>query len=152
MGRRNSTTLEALREPTCSRFLLGKGRRGQQMNAPEYEHIEYKQSMNQWREIIESVAAFATARSGTIRIGIAPDGRRVGIQIGRTTLETLANNIKTNTDPPQYPSISVEGDDASAIIVVHIEESPVKPVWALGSRTNVWGVQINVCLRKKRNV
>ena len=102
------------------------------MNAPEYEYIEYKQSMNQWREVVESVAAFATARGGTVRIGIAPDGRRVGVQIGHGTLEQLANAIKTNTDPPQYPSLTIDGDEASAVISVGVEESPVKPVWAFG--------------------
>jgi ATP-dependent DNA helicase RecG len=100
--------------------------------ASEYEYIEYKQSTNQWREIVESVAAFATARGGSVRIGIAPDGQRVGVQLGRTTLENLANSIKTNTEPPQYPSITVDGDEAAAVITVRVEESPVKPVWAFG--------------------
>lgn len=98
--------------------------------APEYEHIEYKQSLNQWREVVASIAAFATAQGGSVLIGIAQDGRQMGVQLGRNTLEELANTVKMNTAPPQYPSISVDGNEQSAIITLRIDESPVKPVWA----------------------
>jgi ATP-dependent DNA helicase RecG len=100
--------------------------------APEYEHVEYKQSLASSRDIAETVAAFATARGGTIRIGIAPDGRRIGVQLGRVTLENIANNIRDSTDPPQYPSITVEGDEDAAVINIRVEESALKPVWAHG--------------------
>lgn len=98
----------------------------------ESERVESKLSLNEWREVVESVAAFATAHGGTVRLGVRPDGTRAGVQIGRNTLEKLANDIKGNTDPPQYPSIAVEGDERAAVIVVTIEESPIKPVWAFG--------------------
>jgi ATP-dependent DNA helicase RecG len=102
------------------------------MNELEYEHVENKRSLSERHEAIISVAAFATARGGLVRFGIAPEGRRVGVQIGRVTLEELANAIRQNTDPPQYPSITVEGDEASGVITVQVEESPIKPVWAFG--------------------
>src|SRR5438477_307164 len=97
---------------------------------PEYENVEYKQSLSETRAIVETVAAFATAQGGTVQIGQAPDGRRVGVQLGHNTLENLANDIKNNTRPPQFPSITVEGEEQSAVITVRVEESPVKPVWA----------------------
>jgi ATP-dependent DNA helicase RecG len=99
----------------------------------EYENIEYKQSLSELRAIIETVAALATAQGGIVRIGEAPDGRRVGVQLGRNTLENLANDVKLNTSPAQFPSITVEGEEESAIIVVRVDESPVKPVWAYSS-------------------
>jgi len=105
------------------------------MDLGEYENSENKLSMNEWKEVAESVAAFATAKGGVVRIGIDPGtGEKRGVQIGRTTLEQLANNIKANTNPPQFPSIQVENLDAGdkAVIEVHVEESPVKPVWAFG--------------------
>lgn len=78
------------------------------------------------------MAAFATTKGGIVRIGIGPKGENVGVQLGKGTLEDLSNKIKQNTDPPQYPSITVEGPEESAIIVIRIEESPIKPVWAFG--------------------
>ena len=78
------------------------------------------------------MAAFATSKGGIVRIGIGPKGEKAGIQLGRGTLEDLSNKIKQNTDPPQYPSMTVEGPEESAIIVIRVEESPIKPVWAFG--------------------
>ena len=102
------------------------------MEVPESQFVEYKQSLGELKEIIESVAAFATCQGGTIRIGIRPNGEPVGVQIGRTTLEDLARDIKLNTDPPQFPSITFDGEEQSAIITVQVAGSPVKPVFACG--------------------
>jgi ATP-dependent DNA helicase RecG len=102
------------------------------MSDLEYEHIENKKSLGERHEATIAIAAFATARGGTVRFGVSPEGKRVGIQLGRTSLEELANHIKQNTDPPQYPSITVEGEETSAVVIVQVEESPIKPVWAFG--------------------
>lgn len=105
------------------------------MDLGEYENSENKLSLNEWKEVAESVAAFATAKGGVVRIGIDPGTlEKKGVQIGQTTLEQLANNIKANTNPPQFPSIQVEsvGTGDRAVIEVHVEESPIKPVWAFG--------------------
>ena len=78
------------------------------------------------------MAAFVTAIGGVIRFGVAPDGRRVGTQIGANTLENLANDIKRNTDPPQFPSTTFDGPESSAVVIVTVQQSPIKPVWAFG--------------------
>jgi ATP-dependent DNA helicase RecG len=102
------------------------------MSKTESQTREDKQSLNEWRETVESVAAFATSKGGVVRIGISPKGENVGVQLGKGTLEDLSNKIKLNTDPPQYPSIIVEGSEKSGIIIIRVEESPIKPVWAFG--------------------
>lgn len=105
------------------------------MDLGKYETSENKLSLNEWKEVTESVAAFATARGGVVRIGVDPSTlERKGVQIGQTTLEQLADSIKTNTNPPRFPSVGVEKLEAGvlAVIEVHVEESPVKPVWAFG--------------------
>jgi len=102
------------------------------MSSSESQMNEDKQSLNQWREVVESVASFATSGGGVVRIGISPKGMRVGVEIGRGTLEDLANKIKLNTDPPQYPFITVDNREDSHVVSIHVEESPIKPVWAFG--------------------
>lgn len=102
------------------------------MTLRESEHSEDKSSLAEWREVVESVAAFATSGGGQVRIGVGPDGRRTGVRLGRGTLEDLANKIKMNTDPAQFPSITIEGSEHSAVVRVRVEESPIKPVWAFG--------------------
>ncbi len=98
----------------------------------ELENSENKTSLSEWKEAAISLAAFATSKGGTVHFGIDPDGKRVGIQLGKNSLENLANDIKRHTDPPVFPSIQVEGGEASAIVHVSVEESPIKPVWAFG--------------------
>ena len=100
------------------------------MDMDEYEDSENKQSLNEWKEVVISAAAFATARGGVVRIGIDPGTQeKKGVQIGNTTREQLANNIKTNTEPPQFPWIQIEklGKDDTAVITVRVEGSPIKP-------------------------
>ena len=98
----------------------------------ETQIIENKQSLAEWKEIVESIAAFATVKGGAVRVGISPGGQRVGVHIRNGMLEDIANKIKINTDPPQFPSINIEGSDDSAVITVHVEESPIRPVLAFG--------------------
>ncbi len=100
------------------------------VNMPESQFSEDKQSLGEMQAVVETVAAFASCQGGTIRVGITPHGERVGVKIGRTTLEDLARDIKQNTDPPQFPSIIVEGAETSAVIYIQVESSRVKPVFA----------------------
>ena len=61
---------------------------------PESELVEWKQSLGEWKEIVETCAAFATARSGTIYVGVASNGTP-----GRTTgtfLSYLSNLDETS--------------------------------------------------------
>jgi len=41
---------------------------------PESERVECKQSLGEWKEIVETCAAFATAQGWTIYVGVASDG------------------------------------------------------------------------------
>ena len=98
----------------------------------ESENSENKTSLSEWKEAAISLAAFATSQGGTVHIGVSPEGKRVGVQLGKNTLENLANEIKRHTDPPVFPTIQIEGEENSAIVHVSVEESPIKPVWAFG--------------------
>jgi len=98
----------------------------------ESQTVEWKQSFGEWKEIVETCAAFATAEGGTIYVGTSPDGKRVGVTVGKGSLEDIANKIKTNTDPAQFPSIEVKGDPPSAVVEIHVRPDPIKPVWAFG--------------------
>ena len=100
--------------------------------AAEYQDSENKSSLGEWKEATVSLAAFATSQGGTVHFGIAPDGRRLGMTLGKNTLENLANDIRRNTDPPIFPSVQVDGEESSAVVHVSVEESPIKPVWAFG--------------------
>ncbi|NQT28854.1 MAG: putative DNA binding domain-containing protein, partial [Candidatus Omnitrophica bacterium] len=96
----------------------------------ESETIEFKKSTGEWKEIIETMSAFSNTKGGNILIGVSDKEKVIGIQIGKKTIEDLANKIKENTDPKIFPSISVENIKKEKVILIKIEENKSKPVFA----------------------
>ena len=74
----------------------------------ESEKVEFKESVSQMDKIVESISAFSNTNEGTVVIGVRDKGGVLGVDIGKRTIENLANRIKQNTDPMVYPSIHVE--------------------------------------------
>ncbi len=98
----------------------------------EGQTVERKESLSLWRDIVETCAAFATAQGGKVFVGVADDGRITGVQIGKGTLEDLANRIAQNTVPRIVPAITVEREQGLAVIIVAVPEHQTKPVTAFG--------------------
>jgi len=96
----------------------------------EGETVELKKSLGEWKEIAATCAAFATAKGGKIYVGVADDGKIVGVQIGKGTLEDLANKIVRNTNPRVVPSIAAISSENKTIITLDVPENPTKPVYA----------------------
>ena len=95
----------------------------------ESETVEFKQSLAEKDQILETVSAFSNAHGGSIYIGIDASGNVTGVQVGKKTLETLANDIKLATDPKIFPSIETISANGKEIIQVRVPEHPSKPVW-----------------------
>ena len=101
----------------------------------ESQKIEFKKSLAERKEILETISAFANSKGGKILVGIKEnkDGSVkdvVGIKLKGKEIENLGNEIKQNTDPVIYPSIEIEKLEGESILVIKIEESPLKPVFA----------------------
>lgn len=94
--------------------------------------VERKESLGERREIVETCAAFASARGGRIYIGVRDNGTIAGVQIGKGTLEGLANDIAQNTVPKLVPAITTVQEAGQTVIVVEVAENPTKPVSAYG--------------------
>lgn len=108
-----------------------KQERNRKMAIPtEGETVEIKESLGEWKEIVQTCAAFATAHGGRILIGVADDGRVLGVQIGKNTLEDLANKIAQNTSPKVVPAIRPMMKQRKAFIALDVAENPTKPVYA----------------------
>ena len=103
----------------------------------ESETVEFKSSLSELKQIIETLSAFSNGEGGKIFVGVDDEGQIKNVDIGRNTIENLANKIKRNTDPPLYPSIAVEEHDTKKIIVIKIAKSPIKPVFAFDGTGSV---------------
>ena len=65
----------------------------------ESEITEFKTSLAEWRDVVETISAFSNRNGGRVFIGVADDCDIIGVDIGKKTIENLANQIKQNTDP-----------------------------------------------------
>ena len=74
----------------------------------ESETVEFKPSLSQMNKIMESISAFSNTKGGIVIIGVSDKSEVLGVDIGKKTIESLANKIKQSTDPKVYPSIHVE--------------------------------------------
>ena len=64
----------------------------------ESRNLEFKGSLSVKDEIGESISAFSNTCRGIILIGVSNAGEIKGVQVGKKTIEQLANYIKQNTD------------------------------------------------------
>ncbi len=90
---------------------------------------EFKESLSLTEPIGKTISSFSNANGGTIVIGVNDSGTIKGVDLGKDTLEKLANRIKQHTDPKVYPSISTVKLDEKEIVMIKVEESSEKPVF-----------------------
>ena len=106
-----------------SKKLISKG---------ESETLEFKKSTGEWKEIVETISAFSNTKGGRIIIGASKSGQILGVNIGKDTIERLANQISQNIDPKIHPRITTEKIKAKSIISIEVKESPDHLVLAFG--------------------
>lgn len=95
----------------------------------ESAELEFKKSLSLSEPIGKTICSFSNANGGTIVIGVTDSGRIKGVDVGKNTLEQLANKIKQHTDPKIYPSVSTEKLDGKDIVIIEVNESQEKPVF-----------------------
>jgi len=94
--------------------------------------VEWKQSLSEADEMIETAAAFANTEGGRIFIGVSPDGKVLGVQIGKGTIEKLVNQIAQNTDPKVHPKVTTKKIDGKEVVIIEVKESHDHLVLAFG--------------------
>ena len=92
----------------------------------ESNSLEFKSSFD--RETVETLVAFANAQGGTVLIGVADDGAVKGVTLGKETLNEWLVQIKSATSPSIIPDIDAITIENKSIVVICIDEYPVKPV------------------------
>lgn len=98
----------------------------------ESETVEFKKSLGEWKEIVETICAFADTESGRIIIGVLQTGKLLGVEIGKGTIEDLTNKISQNIDPKIRPRVTMEKMDGKSLIMIEVKESSDHLVLAFG--------------------
>ncbi len=96
----------------------------------ESEILEFKEKFDE--RTVESAAAFANEKGGTILIGVSDKGDIKGTDIGKETLTQWANQISSKTEPQLIPLIETHELEGKKIVAVKILEYPLKPVSVRG--------------------
>ena len=95
----------------------------------EDQSLEFKTSLRLREEIGEAISAFANTDGGIILVGVSDKGEILGVDIGKKTIEDLANRVKENTDPHIYPDVKVHKIDNKNVVEISVKESDEKPVF-----------------------
>ncbi len=102
------------------------------LKAGEGEDIEFKRSLSERKEILETICAFANTKGGTILIGVEDDGRIVGVDIGKLTIEKLVSSISSEIEPMIFPSVEVLELKGKKVIRITVPEGQQKPYFYRG--------------------
>ncbi len=98
----------------------------------ESQTIEWKPSLSQIDEIIQTICAFVNTEGGRVIIGVSASGSLLGLNTGKSTIEDLTNRIHQNLDPKIHPKITTEKVEGKEIIIIDVKQSMDKTVLAFG--------------------
>ena len=92
----------------------------------ESRKVEFKSSFG--KEVIITLVAFANTRGGKVILGLDDNGKVKGIELKSETEQKYLNDIKTSTYPQLLPHSDIYEVDGKTVLVLEINEYPVKPV------------------------
>ncbi|MEK6938192.1 MAG: RNA-binding domain-containing protein [Nanoarchaeota archaeon] len=103
----------------------------------ESQTLEFKKSLAEINEILETISAFANTKGGKILVGIEEnkDGSMkevVGVVIKGREIENFVNEIKQNTDSVIFPSIELKKLKGKMVLIIDVRKNSSKPVFAGG--------------------
>lgn len=93
----------------------------------ESQRVEFKRSLSERKEILETVCAFSNSEGGVILVGVDDNGNITGIELGKSTLEELINEIKSSIEPSIIPQTEVIEVSGKKVLVISISEGLNKP-------------------------
>ncbi len=92
----------------------------------ENNTAEFKLSFQ--KEVIKYVVAFANSKGGNIFLGIADDGKTVGVELSSESIQNYINIIKQATQPSIIVDMDLIQKDRKNILEIQVDEYPIKPV------------------------
>lgn len=98
----------------------------------ESEKVEFKNSLSEEDEILETICAFLNSSGGTILVGVDDNSNIIGVDIGKKTVEDLINKIKFSIEPMVIPQIEIFESDGKNIVVIKVSEGIDKPYFLKG--------------------
>lgn len=104
----------------------------------EGSRIEFKQTISAAHRIARTLAAFANTAGGTLLIGVADNGRIVGVGSESHEMQLIERATDFKVEPGLTVSYELVVVDSKKVIIVDVPESEDKPHYAVneyGQRT-----------------
>lgn len=98
----------------------------------ESNRVEFKSSLSEEREILETICGFSNMAGGTILVGVSDNGKIVGVDIGKKTVDDILNKIKFSIEPTIIPQAEVVEMDGKKVLVINVMEGINKPYFIGG--------------------
>jgi len=98
--------------------------------------LEFKQTFN--AETIETLVAFANTTGGKVIIGVSDTGIITGVSINAESVQNWINEIKNKTAPSVVPETEVILIENKEVVLLSINEFPVKLVSCRNKTSNGW--------------
>ena len=96
----------------------------------ESDILEFKSSFN--TDVVETLVAFANTKGGKVVIGVNSKHEITGVSINSESVQNWINEIKNKTSPALLPDAEILSIGDKPIVILSIQEYPVKPVSTRG--------------------
>ncbi len=100
--------------------------------------LEFKRTLSSAYRIARTLAAFANTSGGTLLIGVADDGRMLGVPSELREMRWIEEAADQFIDPPLAVSYETLSPDGRKVLILNIVESDEKPHYVIdeaGKRT-----------------
>ncbi|QHV99141.1 AlbA family DNA-binding domain-containing protein [Spirosoma endbachense] len=104
----------------------------------ENTRLEFKRSISSANRIARTLAAFANTSGGTLLIGVADNGKIVGVPSEFREVHKIEDATDQFVEPALSVSYETLTPDGRIVLVIHVAESAEKPHYAVdesGQRT-----------------
>ncbi|MFD2572136.1 helix-turn-helix domain-containing protein [Spirosoma soli] len=104
----------------------------------ESNRLEFKRQISSAHRIARTLAAFANTSGGTLVVGVADDGKIVGVPSEPREIRKIEDATDRLVDPALTVSYETLAPDGRKVLVITIAESEEKPHYAVdeaGKRT-----------------
>ncbi len=104
----------------------------------EGTRLEFKRSISAAHRIARTLAAFANTAGGTLLIGVADDGRMLGVPSESREMRKIEDATDRLVDPALSVSYETLSPDGRKVLIINVAESAEKPHYAIdeaGKRT-----------------
>ncbi len=99
--------------PDETRALIAQG---------EGQTVEFKASLAETRPGIEALCAMANSQGGVVLFGVDPNGRVIGVTVGKNTIENLVEEVRRATNPTLLPEVYEVDVDGKRVVALRVPE------------------------------